>query len=75
MIAVDCGITINPDTVLAQMQGGMIFGLSAAMFNRITLTDGAVDQTNFDTYRVMRINEVPKIEVYQIHNNEARWCR
>ena len=71
VIAVDCGITINPDTVLAQMQGGMIFGLSAAMFNRITLTDGAVDQTNFDTYRVMRINEVPKIEVYQIHNNEA----
>ncbi|MCO5734465.1 molybdopterin cofactor-binding domain-containing protein [Rhizobium sp. SSA_523] len=71
VIAVDCGITINPDTVLAQMQGGIIFGLSAAMFNRITLTDGAVDQTNFDTYRVMRINEVPKVEVYQIHNNEA----
>ncbi|QTQ86105.1 xanthine dehydrogenase family protein molybdopterin-binding subunit (plasmid) [Agrobacterium tumefaciens] len=71
VIAVDCGITINPDTVLAQMQGGMIFGLSAAMFNQITLTDGAVDQTNFDTYRVMRINEVPKIEVHQIQNNEA----
>lgn len=71
VIAVDCGVTINPDTVLAQMQGGVIFGLGAAMFNKITLTDGAVDQTNFDTYRVMRINEVPKIEVYQIHNNEA----
>ncbi|MDQ0564070.1 isoquinoline 1-oxidoreductase beta subunit [Rhizobium mesoamericanum] len=71
VIAIDCGITINPDTVLAQMQGGVIFGLSAAMFNSITLTDGAVDQTNFDTYRVMRINEVPNIEVYQIHNNEA----
>ncbi len=71
VIAVDCGITINPDTVLAQMQGGMIFGLSAAMFNQITLTDGAVDQTNFDTYRVMRINEVPTIEVHHILNNEA----
>jgi isoquinoline 1-oxidoreductase beta subunit len=71
VIAVDCGVTINPDTVLAQMQGGVIFGLGAAMFNAITLTDGAVDQTNFDTYRVLRINEAPKIEVYQIHNNEA----
>ncbi len=50
VIAVDCGVTINPDTVLAQMQGGVIFGLGAAMFNKITLTDGAVDQNNFDTY-------------------------
>lgn len=71
VIAVDCGITINPDTVRAQMEGGVIFGLSSAMFNQITFTNGAVDQTNFDTYRVLRINEAPKVEVYQIHNGEA----
>ena len=70
VIAVDCGITINPDTVRAQMEGGVIFGLGSAMFNEITLTNGAVDQTNFDTYRILRINEAPKIEVYQINNGE-----
>jgi isoquinoline 1-oxidoreductase beta subunit len=70
VLAVDCGIVINPDTVRAQMEGGVIFGLSSAMFNEVTFTDGAVDQTNFDTYRVLRINEAPEIEVYQIQNNE-----
>ena len=70
VIAVDCGTTVNPDTVLAQMQGGVIFGLSSAMFNEVTLTSGAVDQTNFDTYRALRINETPKIEVFHIQNNE-----
>jgi isoquinoline 1-oxidoreductase beta subunit len=68
--AVDCGLTVNPDTVRAQMEGGIIFGLSTAMFNEITLTGGAVDQTNFDRYRVLRINEAPRIEVYHIRNNE-----
>lgn len=71
VIAVDCGITVNPDTVKAQMEGGVLFGLSSAMFNHVTFTNGAVDQTNFDTYRVLRINEAPKVEVYQIHNGEA----
>ncbi|MBB3313450.1 isoquinoline 1-oxidoreductase beta subunit [Rhizobium sp. BK196] len=71
VIAIDCGITVNPDTVKAQMEGGVLFGLSSAMFNRVTFTNGAVDQTNFDTYRVLRINEAPKVEVYQIHNGEA----
>ncbi|TAV21319.1 xanthine dehydrogenase family protein molybdopterin-binding subunit [Rhizobium ruizarguesonis] len=71
VIAVDCGVVINPDTVVAQMEGGVIFGLSSAMFNQVTFTDGAVDQTNFDTYRVLRINEAPKVEVYQIKSGEA----
>jgi isoquinoline 1-oxidoreductase beta subunit len=71
VIAVDCGVVINPDTVVAQMEGGVIFGLSSAMFNEVTFTDGAVDQTNFDTYRVLRINEAPKVEVYQINSGEA----
>jgi isoquinoline 1-oxidoreductase beta subunit len=68
--AVDCGLSVNPDTVRAQMEGGIIFGLSTAMFNEITLTGGAVDQTNFDRYRVLRINEAPRIEVYHIRNKE-----
>ncbi|WP_156667153.1 molybdopterin cofactor-binding domain-containing protein, partial [Rhizobium bangladeshense] len=70
VIAVDCGVVVNPDTVEAQMQGGVIFGLSSAMFNAVTFTDGAVDQSNFDMYRVLRINEAPKIEVYQIRSVE-----
>jgi hypothetical protein len=62
------GLTVNPDIVRAQIEGGTIFGLSAAMYSEITLAGGAVDQSSFDTYRVMRINEAPKIEVHQIRN-------
>jgi isoquinoline 1-oxidoreductase beta subunit len=70
VIAVDCGDTVNPDIVKAQLQGGMILGLGTAMYNQITLTNGAVDQSNFHDYRTMRINEAPTIEVYQIKNTE-----
>ncbi len=63
-------MTVNPDTVEAQIQGGLILGLGTAMYNEITLTGGAVDQSNFHDYRAMRINEAPKIEVYQIRNGE-----
>ncbi|MDI7860346.1 molybdopterin-dependent oxidoreductase [Rhizobiaceae bacterium n13] len=70
VIAVDCGVVVNPDTVEAQMQGGVIFGLSSAMFNAITFTDGAVDQSNFDTYRVLRIDEAPRIDVFQVKSAE-----
>lgn len=63
--AVDCGIAVTPDVVRAQMQSGIGYGLSAALFGKITLTDGHVDQTNFHQYRVLRINEMPrKIEVH-----------
>ena len=62
---VDCGIAITPDVVVAQMQSGIGYGLSAALWGEITLTGGRVDQSNFDGYRVMRINEMPKaVEVY-----------
>lgn len=62
---VDCGIAVTPDVVVAQMQSGIGFGLSAALWGAITLTDGRVDQSNFDGYRVMRINEMPRsIEVH-----------
>jgi len=62
--AVDCGTVINPDTVKAQMEGGIIFGLTAALKTEITLKNGRVEQTNFHDYQMMRIFEAPKIEVY-----------
>ena len=71
VVAVDCGLTVNPNTVRAQIEGGLILGLGTAMYNEITLTGGAVDQSNFHDYRALRINEAPKIEVFQIRNEEA----
>jgi isoquinoline 1-oxidoreductase beta subunit len=62
---VDCGIAVTPDVVRAQMQSGIGYGLSAALYGKISLTDGKVDQTNFHQYRVLRINEMPK--VIEIH--------
>ena len=63
--AVDCGTAVTPDIVTAQMQSGIGYGLSAALYGRITLTDGHVDQTNFHQYPVLRINEMPRqVEVY-----------
>lgn len=63
--AVDCGIAVTPDVVRAQMQSGIGYGLSAALYGKISLTDGHVDQTNFHQYRVLRINEMPR--VIEIH--------
>jgi isoquinoline 1-oxidoreductase beta subunit len=68
---VDCGLMVNPDTVRAQMESGIIFGLSAALYGEITLKDGRVEQTNFGDYRVLRINESPSIEVHLIKSAEA----
>jgi isoquinoline 1-oxidoreductase beta subunit len=69
--AVDCGTVVNPDTVRAQVQSAVIFGISAALFGEITLKGGRVEQTNFDTYRVLRMSEVPAIEVHIIQSREA----
>ena len=69
--AVDCGSVVNPDTVRAQVEGGVIFGISAALFGEITLKDGRVEQANFDTYRVLRMNEAPRIEVHIVKNTES----
>jgi isoquinoline 1-oxidoreductase beta subunit len=68
--AVDCGSVVNPDTVRAQVQGAVIFGISAALFGEITLKNGRVEQTNFHTYRVLRMNEAPAIEVHIVQNTE-----
>jgi len=68
---VDCGLQVNPDTIRAQMESGIIFGLSAALFGEITIKDGRVEQTNFNDYRVLRINEVPLIDVELVKSTEA----
>ena len=62
--AIDCGTAISPDQIAAQMEGGTCYGLSAAMYGAVTLTDGVVDQTNFDTYRVLRNSEAPTVETH-----------
>jgi isoquinoline 1-oxidoreductase beta subunit len=69
--AVDTGIVVNPDTVIAQLQGGLIFGLTAALYGEITIDQGRVQQSNFHDYRMLRINEVPKIEVHLMQSGEA----
>jgi isoquinoline 1-oxidoreductase beta subunit len=69
--AVDTGIVVNPDTVVAQLQGGLIFGLTAALYGEITIARGRVQQSNFNDYRMLRINEIPKIEVHLIKSGEA----
>lgn len=71
VVAVDCGITINPNTVEAQIEGGLIFGLSAALYSGITFTDGRVDQSNFHDYRILRNNEAPKIEIHHVKSSES----
>src|SRR3974390_2492966 len=69
--AVDCGTVINPDTVQAQIQSGIIFGATAALYGEITLKNGRVEQTNFDTYQILRLNETPAIEVHVINSPET----
>jgi isoquinoline 1-oxidoreductase beta subunit len=69
--AVDCGHMVNPDTVRAQMESGIIFGLSAVLYGEITLKEGRVEQTNFGDYRVLRISESPQIDVHLIKSAEA----
>lgn len=68
--AVDCGAVVNPDTVRAQIQSAIIFGVTAALHGEITLKDGRVEQTNFDTYQILRMNEAPAIEVYIVQSPE-----
>jgi isoquinoline 1-oxidoreductase beta subunit len=63
-VAVDCGIAIARDQIAAQMEGGTCFGLSAALFGQVTLDKGRPQQTNFDTYRVLRQNEAPQVETW-----------
>jgi len=68
--AVDCGTAVNPDVIRAQMEGGIGFGLGAALYGAITLKNGEVEQSNFHDYAVLRINEMPAIEVHIVPSTE-----
>jgi isoquinoline 1-oxidoreductase beta subunit len=70
-IAVDTGIAVNPDIIAAQLQGGLVFGLTAALYGEITIDKGRVQQSNFNDYRMLRINQVPNIEVHVIKSGES----
>lgn len=71
VIAADLGMVVNPDTVAAQMEGAMVFGLTAALYGNISFKDGKVEQSNFHDYQMLRMNEMPKVEVHLVKSTEA----
>lgn len=71
VVAIDCGQVINPDMVAAQMEGGIVFGLTAAIYGEITFAGGQTQQSNFNNYSMLRINEMPRVEVHIIPSHEA----
>ena len=68
--AIDCGIAVNPGSVAAQLESGVAFGLGAALHSAITFEEGRVRESNFHDYRVLRLNEMPKIEVHIVPSTE-----
>ena len=68
--AMDCGTAVNPDTVEAQLQSGVMFGTTAALYGEITIKNGRVEQSNFDSYQILRINEAPVVEVHLVKSSE-----
>jgi isoquinoline 1-oxidoreductase beta subunit len=71
VIAADVGMVVNPDTVIAQMEGAMVYGLTAALYGDISFKDGKVEQNNFHDYQMLRMNEMPKVEVHIVKSAEA----
>jgi isoquinoline 1-oxidoreductase beta subunit len=69
--AVDCGMVVNPNTIEAQIQGGIIFGITAALYGEVTIKDGRVEQSNFTDYRMLRLSQTPPIEVHIVKSAEA----
>jgi isoquinoline 1-oxidoreductase beta subunit len=69
--AVDCGTALNPDTIRAQLQSAVVFGITAALHGEITIKNGRVEQSNFDSYEMLRIDDAPAVEVHIVHNFEA----
>jgi len=69
--AVDCGIAVNPDTIKAQIESAIIFGITAALYGQITLKDGRVEQSNFDNYQMLRIDQAPEIAVHILKSTQA----
>jgi isoquinoline 1-oxidoreductase beta subunit len=70
--AIDCGPVVNPDTVEAQMQGGIVYGLTAALKGEITIDRGRVVQGNFDTYPMLRLSEMPVVETHIVPSTESQ---
>jgi isoquinoline 1-oxidoreductase beta subunit len=68
--AIDCGRLVNPDTIKAQMESGIVFGLTAALYGAITIKDGRVEQSNFHDYEMLRLNEMPQVEVSIVPSQE-----
>jgi len=68
--AIDCGQHVNPDIIAAQMESGIVFGLTAALYGRISIENGSVQQGNFDDYQVLRLNEMPEVEVHILQSTE-----
>jgi isoquinoline 1-oxidoreductase beta subunit len=73
VVAVDCGHVINPRLVQMQMESGVIYGLTAALGDAITIKDGAVEQMNFDSYPMLRMADAPRIETYLALSGGKRW--
>lgn len=71
VVAVDCGIPVNVGSIASQVQGGLLFGLSAALFNEVTIERGAIQQSNFNDYRMIRMNESPNVEVHIVDSEAA----
>jgi isoquinoline 1-oxidoreductase beta subunit len=69
--AVDCGIPVNPDTIQAQIQSAIMFGITAALYGNITINNGRVEQSNFDNYPILRMNEAPSVEVHIVQSRES----
>src|SRR5262249_26484482 len=69
--AVDCGIPVNPDTIQAQIQSAITFGITAALCGNITLKNGRVEQSNFDNYQILRMDEAPAVEVHVVQSRES----
>jgi len=70
VVAVDCGQVVDPATVVAQMEGSVVYGLTAALYGEITVAGGKVVQTNFNNYKPLRMSEMPKVEVYIVPSTE-----
>lgn len=70
VVAADCGRVVNPDTLVAQIQGGVVFGITAILYNQITFAAGRVEQSNFNNYRMLRIDEMPSIEAHVVPSTE-----
>ncbi len=73
VVVVDCGNVVNPRTVEMQMESGVIYGLTAALYDEITVKDGAIEQGNFDSYRMVRMADAPRIETHLALSGGTKW--